>query len=160
VLTTAFVYRALSLVCFAITSVACSCLGSAHLVNATSAPAEVELWLGSSYRSGSIGVRNELLGITPQLDTARPWNSQWIPLDSSVQIDSSVAGLRLRLVLAPSSGLRVGQIAADCAGGILGVVLPDSVNVRGRVTASIAGRELVRRGRRHSRATYVYSITP
>jgi hypothetical protein len=38
--------------------------------------------------------------------------------------------------------------------------LPDSVNVRGRVTASIAGRELVRRGRRHSRATYVYSITP
>src|SRR5687767_12054900 len=116
---------------------ACSCLGRAHVVNATSAPAEVELWLGREYLTSTVEARSQLLSITPELDTAKPWNSRWTPLDSSVHMDSSVAGLRLTVLLAPSAGLQVGQIATDCAGGILGVVLPDSLNVRGRVTASI-----------------------
>ena len=155
-----FTSRALSLACFVTTSMACSCLGRSYVVNATSAPIEVELWLGRSFLASAGGAYRELLAITPQLDTAKPWQSAWAPLDSSVRIDSLAAGLRLTLVLAPSAGLQVGQVAADCAGGVLGFVLPDSMNVRAPARAHVASRDLLGRNRRRSRATYVYAITP
>jgi hypothetical protein len=129
-------------------------------VNATSSPVELELWLGRSFVAEADDSSKHVLAIASQVDTAKPWTAKWAPLDSAVRIDSLESGRRLTLALAPHAALQVGQVAADCAGGVLGFVLPDSVNVRAPARAHVASGDLLDPRRRRGRAMYIYAITP
>ena len=135
----------------------CSCLADFAIVNRSDAPVVVTFALPRGDSSGWPGLVAIAAGSTADELQKAAWTA---PPDSvrRTTVSDSVPGL-VALELLPNRALRLGSIAADCAGGIFGVDAPSRlvIHSHGRADTLRIG-DLPRRVRALSRALYVYEV--
>jgi hypothetical protein len=138
-------------------TLSCSCVAEFAVVNGSDAPAAVSFALPPG---DSIGWPRTL-AIAPAASDSALERASWraIALDSLRRLAASEGNAsRVRIEIPPRSALRLGTIAADCAGGIFGVDAPTTVVVEaaGRQD-TLRVTELPKRVRAVSRALYVHA---
>ena len=141
-------------------SLSCSCLADFAVVNRSSAPVFVTFALPPGDSAGWPGA----VAIARDIPVEELKRAAWVALstDSLRRAARSDSGVGLvRLQLPANSALRLGSIAADCAGGIFGVDAPTRVVIEGRELAdTIRIGDLSRRARAVSRALYIHEVGP
>ena len=136
----------------------CSCLADFAVVNRSSASVFVTFALPPGDSTGWPGAIAMAAGTTAEELKDGTWATlSEDSLPRAVQRDSATRLVRLELP--PNHALRVGSIAADCAGGIFGVDAPSRLVIEGGArTDTLRIGDIPRRVRALSRALYVYEI--
>lgn len=118
---------------------ACSCMSDLVVANRSDQPVTVILKpeRGDSTDANCRcpdGFVHEGFGTTPTADTRQLKRTKWTPLDSTAfKYDSTgpQVTLTITLTLQPQAALRIGDVATNCAGGIIGERTPWQMEIVG-----------------------------
>ena len=147
-------------------ALSCSCIGDLVMVNASEHSAVVTLALARGDSTDPIcrcpdGFTRDYIGIAAAATDDELRRAVWTPLEGYV-VQKDSTGSRVMTVavtLAPRTALRIGRLAANCAGGFLGAEAPSSVEIGGEgAPKRITPAEIPQAFQARTRDLYVYEI--
>jgi hypothetical protein len=144
----------------ALATLSCSCVADLVLLNSSGQPIVVTL----APARGDFSAPGEAYATAPAVTEREIRRAGWTPIGPGTlgyDTTGGTAAPAVTVTLPPGTALRIGRLAADCAGGILGAAAAESLVVLGhgrreRVTAA----EVPDRFKRRSRSFYVYDFRP